>query len=99
MARVVIAPALARWLTASPGHNVAEVAITVTASTVREALDALFVIHPVLRGYVVDEHGTLRHHVVAYVDGEPVRDKTTLATALNADSELYLFQALSGGML
>ena len=36
-------------------------------------------------------------HVVAWLDNEPVRDKETLAMPVKAESELYLFQALSGG--
>ena len=66
-------------------------------ATVREVLDHVFALHPVLRGYVLDERGALRHHVVAFVNGEPVRDKQTLAEPVPADGEIYIFQALSGG--
>jgi hypothetical protein len=97
MPTVVLAPALARWLTPSPGANVASVSCKVSGRTVRELLDAVFAKYPHIRGYVVDEHGTLRHHVVAYLDDEPVSDKVNLATPVNDDSELYIFQALSGG--
>ncbi|CAN5380743.1 hypothetical protein BH11PLA2_BH11PLA2_47360 [soil metagenome] len=97
MPRVVLAPALARWLTATPGSQVNEVTLDVVADTVREALDAVFAIYPQIRSYVVDEHGTLRHHVMAWLDGMPVTDKQNLLTPLSASSELFLFQALSGG--
>lgn len=63
----------------------------------RESLDHLFTLHPGLRGYVVDERGVLRHHVVAFVNGTAVTDKATLADPVAADGEVYLFQALSGG--
>ncbi len=97
MPTVVLAPALARWLTAAPTPHPGERAVAVAGRTLREALDALFAGHPQLRGYVVDERGALRHHVVAFVNGAAVRDKELLADPVPADGEVYLFQALSGG--
>jgi sulfur-carrier protein len=94
---VVIAPALARWLDPAPGINVGERSVVVAGGTVRTVLDALFAKYPVLRGYVVDERGALRHHVVAFLNGAAITDKTTLSEPIEADGELYLFQALSGG--
>ena len=97
MPTVVLAPSLARWLTATPTDGAGERAVAVAGATVREALDALFAEYPSLRGYVTDERGALRHHVVAFVDGVAVRDKAALAEPVPADGEVYLFQALSGG--
>ena len=97
MPTVVIAPALARWLTASPGVGVGEKSVAVPGATVREVLDALFTEYPTLRDYVTDERGALRHHVVAFLDGVAVSDKATLNESVPANGELYLFQALSGG--
>jgi sulfur-carrier protein len=94
---VVLAPAIARWLAPDPQVGVGERTLTATGTTVRELLDDVFASHPVLRGYVVDEHGALRHHVVAFVNDEPVRDKQGLAEAVPADGQVYVFQALSGG--
>ena len=96
MPTVVLAPALARWLTASPTHA-GERAVVVPGATVRELLDNLFAEHPQLRGYVLDERGAMRHHVVAFVGGSAVRDKAMLAEPVPEDGEIYLFQALSGG--
>jgi sulfur-carrier protein len=94
---VVVGSSIARWLAASPDINVGEKSITLDGSTVSELLNALFTEYPTLRGYVTDEHGALRHHVVAFVNGAAVQDKTTLADPVPANGELYLFQALSGG--
>ncbi|HEV3439564.1 MAG TPA: MoaD/ThiS family protein [Gemmata sp.] len=69
----------------------------VSGSTVRELLEALFVLRPGLRGYLLDDQGVLRHHVAAFVDGEVVTDKVTLTTSVPTGGELYLVQALSGG--
>ena len=97
MPTVVIAPALARWLAPNPDIGVGERSCPAPGATVREVLDALFAEHPALRGYVLDERGALRHHVVAYVNGVAVSDKEQLAEPVPADAEVYLFQALSGG--
>ena len=92
MARVVLASALRRWL---PGEG--ELAFEVEAADVRGALEAVFALHPVLRGYVLDEAGTVRHHVALFVDGAALRDKRDLSQPLAARGELYVMQALSGG--
>jgi sulfur-carrier protein len=94
---VVVAPSLTRWLTPAPGSNAPERSFEVAGATVREVLDALFVLCPVLRGYVTDERGALRHHVVAFVDGVAVQDKATLTEPVPANGEVHIFQALSGG--
>ena len=63
----------------------------------REVLQELFKLQPHIRGYVVDERGALRHHVVAFVNNEPVTDKTSLSEPVPEGGEVYIFQALSGG--
>jgi sulfur-carrier protein len=97
MPTVVLAPALARWLTAVPQPGAGEKSMPADGSTVREVLAHVFAEYPTLRGYVVDERGALRHHVVAFVNDEPVRDKQSLSEPVSPDAEVYLFQALSGG--
>jgi len=97
MPTVVLAPALARWLTAVPQVGAGEKTVHAPGSTVRDVLAHVFAEYPTLRGYVLDERGALRHHVVAFVNDEPVRDKQSLSEPVPADAEVYLFQALSGG--
>ena len=92
MPRVVLASALRRWL---PGEG--ELAFDVDAADVHGALEAVFARHPALRGYVLDERGTVRHHVALFVDGQALRDKRDLSQPLAATGELYVMQALSGG--
>jgi molybdopterin synthase sulfur carrier subunit len=95
---VALAPAIARWLSVVPGGaGSAGHSVELAGGTVRELLDALFAVYPGLRGYVLDEHGALRHHVVAFVDGDAVPDKDRLATPVPPGGEVYLSQALSGG--
>jgi hypothetical protein len=98
MARVVLAPALARWLSSDTGAAVGgEVAVDVSGADLGEVMDGLFVLHPRLRGYVLDEQGALRHHVAVFVDGQVVRDKHRPKQPLDDDAEVYVTQALSGG--
>ena len=70
---------------------------SVPGDTVREALEGAFGLYPRARGYVVDEHGALRHHMVIFVDGRAVEDRRTLSDPVSGASEIYVAQALSGG--
>jgi sulfur-carrier protein len=69
----------------------------VDAATVRAALDAYFVSHPEVRGYVVDERGVIRRHVAVFVDGEPIADRDAQSDPVGAGTEIHVMQALSGG--
>ena len=86
MAHVDVAPILARHLQVPPRD--------VPGETVRAVLEGLFAEHDRLRGYVLDDQGALRRHVVIFVDGEAVRD---LSRPVGPTSELVIMQALSGG--
>jgi signal transduction histidine kinase len=68
-----------------------------TAHELRAALEEVFVAHPRLRGYVLDDQGHLRANVVVFIDGRRVRDRVRLADALAPDSRVHVLQALSGG--
>ncbi|MCM2333574.1 MAG: MoaD/ThiS family protein [Anaeromyxobacteraceae bacterium] len=69
----------------------------VAGATVREALEASFHGNPRLRGYLLDDQGRLRRHVMVFVDGEAVRDRDGLADPIGPAASLYVMQALSGG--
>jgi sulfur carrier protein ThiS len=71
--------------------------VETSGSTVREALDAVFVDNPALRGYVLDEQGRLRQHVAIFLNGEMVHDREHLSDVVAAADELFVMQALSGG--
>ncbi|CAN5923008.1 hypothetical protein BH11MYX3_BH11MYX3_17740 [soil metagenome] len=70
---------------------------TVDGTTVRAVLDAVFAANPRLRGYVLDDQGTMRHHMMVFVDGEPITDRAKLTDPVRPASEVYVMQALSGG--
>lgn len=97
MARVVLASALSRWLPQVAGQPTGEVALDIAGTNLGDVLEGLFAQHPNLRGYVVDEHGAVRHHVAVFVDGDVIRDKRNLTQVLGDRAEVYVMQALSGG--
>jgi molybdopterin synthase sulfur carrier subunit len=66
-------------------------------ATVRAVLDAVFAKNPRLRGYVLDDQGALRHHMMVFVDGQQIVDRARLSDPVRAASEIYVMQALSGG--
>ncbi|HEX4742148.1 MAG TPA: MoaD/ThiS family protein [Caulobacteraceae bacterium] len=66
-------------------------------ATLGEALQALEPDYPLLRGYLLDDQGRLRRHVAVFVDGVMRSRETALGLALSDNSDVYIFQALSGG--
>ena len=96
MPKVVLASSLTRWIdpaTAGPG----EISLEAPGETLIAALDAVFARHPKLRGYVLDEQASVRHHVAIFVDGTAIRDKKNLDAPVSKSTEIYILQALSGG--
>lgn len=69
----------------------------VEADTVRAALDAVFARTPALRGYILDDQGALRPHILVFVDGAQATDRQGLAHGISAESQIDVMQALSGG--
>ena len=67
------------------------------AATLAEALDALAGDYPRLKDYVLDDQGRLRKHIAIFIDGTLASRETALAVPLTASSDVYVFQALSGG--
>ncbi len=67
------------------------------AGTVAELFARYFESWPGVRHYVLDDQGEVRHHVKVLVDGANIKDRRKLTDCLNDDSEVYVFQALSGG--
>lgn len=69
-----------------------------SGTTVREVLDAYFAEHPAVRSYVLDDQGALRKHMMIFVDGEQVVDRQGLGDSVGPNAEVYVMQALSGGL-
>ncbi|MCL4209708.1 MAG: MoaD/ThiS family protein [Phycisphaeraceae bacterium] len=69
----------------------------VSGATVRAALDAYFADNVRARGYVLDEVGSLRQHMVIFVDGRLIADRRTQSDPVDPASVIDVMQALSGG--
>ncbi len=78
-------------------RHVACPATEAAGATVREVLDNVFAINPPARSYVLDDQAALRRHMSIFVDGVLIRDRNRLSDPVSADSNIYVFQALSGG--
>jgi len=83
--------------TANLQRHVEVPTVRVPGGTVREVLEAVFHENERARGYVLDEHGAVRHHMVVFVDGRMVEDRVELSDPVGSDAEIYVMQALSGG--
>ena len=97
MAKIVLASALSRWLPAAAGKPSEDVVLDVPGTRLDEVLSGVFARFPNLRGYVLDEHGAVRHHVAIFVDGAAIADKRNPVQPVGERAEIYVLQALSGG--
>ncbi len=89
MATVHVTPNLQR-------HVATETAL-VEGGTVKDVLSGYFEKFPVLRGYVLEDGGSLRKHMNIFVDGAAIQDRVKLSDTVPANGEIYIIQALSGG--
>ena len=89
IAKLIFTQQLTRFTEAPEVHS--------AATTLRVALEAAFQLNPRLRGYVLDEQGHLRQHVVIFIDGVRLKDRVALDAPLASDSLVHILQALSGG--
>jgi hypothetical protein len=89
MVRITFTPTLQRHISCPP--------VEVQATTVREALDAAFAGNARARAYVLDDQSALRKHMVIFVDGKRIEDRTALSDPVCENGEIHVLQALSGG--
>jgi molybdopterin converting factor small subunit len=89
MVRVSFTPNIQRHVQCPPCQ--------VAGATVRDVLDAVFAANERARGYVLDDRGALRKHMNVFVNGDQIRDREGLSDVVSDGSEVYIFQALSGG--
>lgn len=86
MANVVLPPALSARVEGM-------VMLTIEGSTAGEVLRSLEKRQPRLRGWILDETGSLREHVALFVDSQ----RATLDRPLAQGDELHIIQAITGG--
>lgn len=71
--------------------------LEVEAATVGEALERYFDAYPGVRSYLLDNQGAVRQHMLVLADGISIADRRRLSDPVEAGTELFIFQALSGG--
>ena len=71
----------------------------VSGFTLREVLDEYFRENERARGYVLDEQGKVRQHMVVFIDGDLVIDREKLSDRVEPNSVIDVIQALSGGKI
>ena len=71
--------------------------IRVSASTVREAVEAVAERYPQLRFHVFDADGNLRRHFNVFVNGEHIRELNGMDTQLRDDDKIILMASAAGG--
>ena len=71
--------------------------LTLSAGTVRAALEQLERSHPRLYRSVCDETGAVRRHVNLFVNADNIRDGAGLDTALVSGDVITIMPAVSGG--
>ena len=69
----------------------------IAGSTLRDVLNEYFRENERARGYVLDEQGKVRQHMIVFIDGEMAQDRDRLSDAVKEDSLIDVIQALSGG--
>jgi molybdopterin/thiamine biosynthesis adenylyltransferase/rhodanese-related sulfurtransferase/molybdopterin converting factor small subunit len=71
--------------------------ITVTATTVGDALEIMFTQHERLRQQLMSSDGKLRSFVNVYINDDDARDKQGLATPVKEGDTLLIVPAIAGG--
>ena len=74
-----------------------EVEIDDSATTVADALSALWRAYPGLRDRVMSEQGEIRTHINVFVGDENIRYTGGLASPVSAGSDISIIPAVSGG--
>jgi hypothetical protein len=69
----------------------------VRGRTVREVLEAAFAENPQARGYVLDDQGGLRRHMMIFVGGRMIANRAELSDRVGPEDTVDIMQALSGG--
>jgi molybdopterin converting factor small subunit len=67
--------------------------VSLTATTVAEAIDGLNAMWPGMRDRLCDSTPRIRRHLNVFIDGE----RATLATPLRQGAEVFIITAISGG--
>ena len=68
-----------------------------SGETLKDVLNSLFKDNRQLASYLVNDQNVLRKHVMISIDNQLINDRIHFTDPVKPDSEVYIFQALSGG--
>jgi len=71
--------------------------LSIEVDNVNEVLEKIENHFPGIKGYLMEDNGSLRQHINIFVDGELIEDRDYQSDILNKKSEVFIIQALSGG--
>ncbi len=92
MPRVTVdLPSMLSRITGAPA------AVSVEASTLRSALDAVVEQHPALASHLFDEQGVFREHVLCFHNQTNTRWLPSPDVAMSDGDTVTILQAVSGG--
>ena len=63
----------------------------------RDVFADVFASRERLRGYILDDQGSLRLHLAVFVDGQQIMDPKGLSDEVPDHADIHVIQALSGG--
>ena len=69
----------------------------IAGSNLRDVLNSYFLENERARGYVLDEQGIVRQHMIVFIDGDMAQDRDGLSDPVKQNSLIDVIQALSGG--
>lgn len=72
-------------------------ALRVEPGSLAQVLARVFEHYPALKGYLLDDQGGLRKHIMLAIDQQLVQGALPREQPLAAGSRLHIMQALSGG--
>ncbi|MEO2034284.1 MAG: MoaD/ThiS family protein [Planctomycetaceae bacterium] len=71
--------------------------LSIAASSIRDVLDQIERLHPLLYRSVCDDSGAVRRHVNVFVNSSLMQKPAVLETPLASGDIVTIFQAVSGG--
>ena len=74
-----------------------ESSATVDGANIIECIDSLDSLHPGIKDRLVADNGELHRFVNVYVNGEDIRFKDGIKTAVNSGDEVSIVPAVAGG--
>ena len=74
-----------------------QIELTLTATTLGDALSALWTLYPGVRDRIATEQGQVRQHINIFIGDENVRYTGGLASPVAAGAEISIVPAVSGG--